>query len=83
MSTKGVPGSKAAPQDKLSRGCWAEKGAELVLVEQVKTPTVVYLSIDAKKAAKPAAMAQVDFEKQFEGWTWHDKTPFPWDRVLK
>lgn len=83
MSTKGVPGSKAAPGDKLPAGCWAEQGKELVLVEQVKAPSVVYLTIDAKKVITAAAMTRVDFEMQFQGWTWHDKTPFPWDRVLK
>lgn len=86
MATKDVPGSKAANKDTLAQGSWAEKGSDLVLVEKVKAPSVVFLTFDtfdAKKIVIPASLTQKDFEKAYQGWTWHDKTPFPWDRVLK
>ena len=45
----------------------------------------------------PHAMTKLDFENQFSSfgakkdktkkdtikWTWHDKTPFPWEKVMK
>lgn len=94
MSTNDVPGSDPANHDELAMGCWAEhEDGSLILVESTEGDRVVYSIFDL--AQKPIAeyrdaMPTSDFEVTFswrkgakEKWTWHDKTPFPWNRVIK
>lgn len=93
MSTNDVPGFVAANRDILAMGCWAEHtDGSLIFVDQVEAGSVVYSMFDLSvKVEYRDAMPQKGFEKQFsydpknptkDKWTWHDKTPFPWDRVM-
>lgn len=95
MSTEDVPGYKPENRDQLAMGCWAEHEDEsLILVESTEGGRVIYNIFDMSK--KPVveyrdSMAEGAFKKAFswssgkstERWTWHDKTPFPWDRIIK
>jgi hypothetical protein len=97
MSTEDVPGYKPENRDRLAMGCWAEhEDGSLILVEDTEGGRIVYLIFDV--ARKPIiqyrdTMAQGAFEKTYswapekkrgkdDAWTWHDKTVFPWDRVI-
>lgn len=94
MSTNDVPGAVAGNNDTLAMGCWAEhQDKSLMFVESTEGGNVVYSMFDVSR--EPAiefrdAMPEADFKKTFswpnklgEKWTWHDKTPFPWDQVMK
>ncbi len=96
MSTSDVPGANPKNADKLATGCWAEhsdgsllfvKGTEngqivYELYDVVQTPPVYYQDAMREEAFKKAFSAPpVGASK--EDWTWHDKTPFPWARVMK
>lgn len=96
MSTNDVPGANPANNDVLALGCWAEhEDGSLVFVMSVEGGRVVYSIFDM--SVEPVveyrdSMLQGAFERQFSyddrqsdqiKWTWHDKTPFPWERVIK
>lgn len=96
MSTLDVPGANPAHKDVLAAGCWAEhKDGSLIFVKGNEGGQVVYEIYDI--AQDPPvyyqdAMAEKAFKDAFshppvgnstEDWTWHDKTAFPWDRVMK
>jgi hypothetical protein len=93
MSTNDVPGAKSSNNDSLHMGCWAEHDDEsLIFVEANEGSRVVYSIFDM--AEDPIieyrdAMIETDFKSQFSfkgnniKWTWHDKTPFPWDKIIK
>lgn len=96
MATNDVPGANKANQDKLKAGCWAEhEDGSLIYVKGTEADQVIYEIYDV--ATEPPvsytdAMPRAGFMKQFSvppvgtsriPWTWHDKTPFPWDRVMK
>jgi hypothetical protein len=96
MSTNDVPGANKANADKLKAGCWAEHtDGSLIYVKGTEADQVIYEIYDM--AVEPPvsytdAMPRKGFMAQFsvppvgksrEQWTWHDKTPFPWDRVMK
>lgn len=94
MSTADVPGSKSFNNDQLSMGCWAEHAdGSLILVESTEGDRVIYSVFDMAKTPIVEyrdAMPTNGFNDQFsygkkspEKWTWHDKTPFPWDKVIK
>jgi len=96
MSTNDVPGYKAVHQDQLAMGCWAEHAdGSLIVVESTEGGRVVYSIFDMEKQPVTEyrdAMAEGAFKKAFswnpkdpasEKWTWHDKTPFPWDRIIR
>jgi len=94
MSTNDVPGSKPSNHDTLAVGCWAEHGdGSLILVEGTEDSQVIYSIFDVEQDPPVEyrdAMPEDGFKKQFSWpsksdikWTWHDKTPFPWDRVMK
>lgn len=95
MSTHDVPGANPRNRDVLAAGCWAEhEDGSLILVEGTEAGSVVYSIFDM--AAEPPteyrdAMPEAGFKSQFtwrpdeddsETWTWHDKTPFPWERII-
>lgn len=96
MATNDVPGAVAANKDVLAAGCWAEhadgsllfvKGTEnsqvvYELYDVVKVPTVYYQDA-MREAAFKDAFSFPPAGKSAEKWTWHDKTPFPWSRVMK
>ena len=98
MSTTDVPGARAANHDVLAMGCWAEHDdGSLIFVESTEADTVVYSIFDV--AITPVieyrdAMPVTGFQARFSWrpdddddddvkWTWHDKTPFPWERVME
>lgn len=95
MSTQDVPGANPANHDVLAAGCWAEhEDGSLLYVKGTENQQVVYELYDV--AIQPPrsyqdAMREAAFKSQFsfppvgqsaEKWTWHDKTPFPWSRVM-
>lgn len=97
MSTNDVPGANPVNADKLGVGCWAEhEDGSLIFVESTEGGRVIYSVFDTSE--KPVieyrdSMAEGAFKKQFswmpsdgstkDKWTWHDKSPFPWDRIIK
>jgi hypothetical protein len=96
MSTNDVPGANPANRDELAMGGWAEhEDGSLILVESTEGGRVVYSIFDMEKSPITEyrdAMADGAFKKAFswnpkdpksEKWTWHDKTAFPWDRIIK
>lgn len=94
MSTHDVPGHKPEHHDQLAMGCWAEhEDGSLIFIEAVEGGKVVYemfdLSADPPMSYRDA-MVESRFKQQFsypnvldDRWTWHDKTPFPWDLVME
>lgn len=94
MSTNDVPGANPVNGDVLHVGCWAEhKDGSLIFVEGVESDRVVYSVFDSTKTPiieYRDAMTKSDFEQTFtfgkkcaDKWTWHDKSPFPWNKVIK
>ncbi len=94
MATHDVPGANPANRDVLAIGCWAEhEDGSLIYVKGLEGGDVIYSIYDV--ALDPAveysdAMPESGFKSQFsfpgrsgERWTWHDKTSFPWDRVME
>lgn len=96
MATNDVPGANPANADQLRMGCWAEhEDGSLLFVKSVEGKRVIYELYDT--SADPIvqytdAMPEDGFKTQFSWqpsdpmsikWTWHDKTGFPWDRVIK
>lgn len=94
MATTDVPGSNPANGDALKLGCWSEsKDGSLLLVEGFEQGLCTYCLFDLS-GAEPIQyrdrMVDADFRALFvppagtpAEWTWHDKTPFPWDRVIR
>lgn len=96
MSTNDVPGAKAANRDFLAMGCWAEHDdGSLILVEAVEAGRVIYSIFDIAEDPPVEyrdAMPEPVFKDRYSWrpdtdddsirWTWHDKTPFDWDRVM-
>lgn len=93
MSTNDVPGHKPENKDELAMGCWAEHDdGSLILVESNEGGRVVYSIFDMVQDPPVEyrdAMPEKGFKSQFswpgsmDKWTWHDKTPFPWERVMR
>lgn len=98
MSTYDVPGFDPKHNDELAMGCWAEHADKsLILVSSTEGNRVIYEVFDMGRTPPLSyrdAMPEVSFKKTYsfdptnkkplnEKWTWHDKTPFPWDRVIK
>ena len=96
MATQDVPGANAANADVLASGCWAEHAdGSLLFVKGTENQQVVYELYDI--AQNPPvyyqdAMREDAFKKAFsyppvgnsaEKWKWHDKSAFPWSRVMK
>ncbi len=93
MSTNDVPGANPANNDVLAMGCWAEhKDGSLIFVTSTEGDRVIYSVFDM--GTDPIteyrdAMPTKDFQEKFswkgagDQWTWHDKTPFPWNKVIK
>jgi len=96
MSTNDVPGSNPQNGDKLSIGNWAEaEDGSLVLVEGNENNRVIFSVFDTSVTPVMEyrdSMSLPEFERYFSirptgqssiKWTWHDKTLFPWDSVIK
>jgi hypothetical protein len=96
MSTQDVPGANPRNLDELSEGCWGEaEDGSLIHVVGHEGGSVVYDIYDL--AEDPPvfyrdAMIEDEFKESYSvpptgtsdvPWTWHDKTTFPWDRVMK
>ncbi len=87
MATQDVPGAKASNGDTLAVGAWSEDkaGTSLMFVAGLENDQVVYQMYDLTNGMfYQDAMLEKDFKKEFSGkdWTWHDKTSFPWNRVM-
>jgi len=96
MSTNDVPGANPANADVLAAGCWAEhEDGSLIYVKGTEGGQVVYEIYDLEQDPPvyyQDAMREDAFKGQFshppsgisdEDWVWHDKTPFPWSRVMQ
>lgn len=96
MSTNDVPGARPANRDQLAMGCWAEhEDGSLILVESTEGGRTIYSIFDVDKdpiTEYRDAMNEGAFKQAFswapgkskdERWTWHDKTAFPWDRIIR
>jgi hypothetical protein len=96
MATQAVPGADPRNLDDLSVGCWAEaKDGSLLHVIGHEGGSVVFQLYDLDEDPPfyyQDAMLEADFKQEFSvppigtsrvPWTWHDKTDFPWDRVMK
>jgi hypothetical protein len=98
MSTHDVPGANPANRDVLATGCWSEtdNGDSLIHVESTEGGRVIFSMFDLTRTPVIAfrhAMPEELFKKSFswqsgeavttDKWVWHDKTPFPWDRVIR
>lgn len=93
MSTNDVPGFNSANNDTLAMGAWAEHAdGSMIFVESTEGGRVIYCMFDlAKNLQYRDATPEPSFKKTFSWdpknpkstkWTWHDKTPFPWDKVI-
>lgn len=96
MSTHDVPGMNPQNSDDLHAGCWAEhKDGSLIYVMGTENQKVLFSMFDLS-GPKPVeyrdAMPLKAFEKKFSydqtnplsiEFKWHDKTEFPWSRVMK
>jgi len=96
MSTQDVPGHGSAKSDTLCMGVWGEHSdGSLLFVESTEGGKVIYSIFDM--AQEPIveyrdAMPEKGFKETFSfgskiskvdaGWVFHDKTPFPWDKVM-
>ena len=97
VSTHDVPGARASNNDELAIGCWAEHDdGSLIFVESTENGRVIYSIFDVNDPDNPVeyrdSMSIRAFKKEFSWdvkkkksikWTWHDKTPFPWDRIIE
>lgn len=88
MSTSDVPGANPQNGDDLKVGCWAEHDdGSMMFVESTEGGRIVYTMFDMNETP-PVEYRDTMSEKGFKdiytkaGWTWHDKTPFPWDKVI-
>jgi len=96
MSTQDVPGHGSASNDELAMGVWGEHNdGSLLFVESTEGGKIIYSIFDM--AQEPVveyrdAMPEKGFKEAFSfgsknskvdnGWVFHDKTPFPWDKVM-
>lgn len=95
MATNDVPGARKSNRDELASGCWAEhQDGSLIFVEGAENGRVIYSVFDFTDSDNPIeyrdAMKERDFKKSYswkpgkkDKWTWHDKTAFPWDKVIE
>lgn len=94
--TNDVPGANPANFDSLKTGAWAEHDdGSLIFVKGVEGTKVIYEIYDLAQSPPvyyQDAMLEDDFKKAFsvpptgtsaEKWSWHDKTPFVWGKVMK
>ena len=95
MSTNDVPGAKAQNNDELAMGCWAETSdGSYIFVQSTENDEVIFSMFDT--STNPVTewrdkMPADEFKTHFSWdtnnsksvkWTWHDKTPFPWDLII-
>ena len=97
MSTNDVPGANPVNKDYLDRGAWAEDKDQTSLVHVIgkEAGSVVFQIYDLTEDPiifYQNAMIESEFKDFFSvppvgtsdvEWTWHDKTDFPFDKVMK
>ena len=96
MSTNDVPGANPSNGDVLKMGCWAEhEDGSLIFVKSTEGGRVIYEMFDRSRdpiIVFNDAMLEDIFKTKFtydpnnpkgDKWKWHDKTPFPWNNVIK
>lgn len=96
MCEHDVPGVGKNANEILAAGCWAEhEDGSLIYVKGTEGGRIIYDIFDL--SSDPAtyftdAMPETQFKDFYSWdstktgsikWTWHDKTPFPWDKVIK
>jgi hypothetical protein len=96
MSTSDVPGMNPKNRDELHAGCWAEhKDGTLLYVLGTEDQRAIYMIFELEDKKNPVEYRDTmdirKFQREFSYnardpksilWTWHDKTEFPWDRIL-
>jgi len=96
MSTLDVPSFGSAKSDQLALGVWGEhKDGSLIFIASVENHRVIFEIFDlsgGKVVEYRDAMPEDDFKRKFSWsspdklktgpWIFHDKTPFPWDKVI-
>lgn len=96
MSTQDVPGHGSAKSDVLGMGVWGEhtdgsllfvestEGGRVIysIFDMAQTPIVEYRDAMPEKGFKEAFSYGNKHSKVDKGWRFHDKTPFPWDKVM-
>jgi len=96
MSTQDVPGHGSAKSDVLGMGVWGEhEDGSLLFVESTEGGRVIYSIFDMAQSPITEyrdAMPEKGFKQTFSygsknskvdsGWVFHDKTPFPWDKIM-
>jgi len=96
MSTQDVPGHGSAKSDTLAMGVWGEHDdGSLLFVESTEGGRVIYSIFDMAQTPIVEyrdAMPEKGFKETFSfgsknakvdaGWVFHDKTPFPWDKIM-
>lgn len=97
MSTNAVPGANPKNRDYLERGAWAEDKDQTSLVHVIgrEDGSIVFQIYDLSEDPiifYQNALIESEFKTFFSvppvgtsdvTWTWHDKTDFPFDRVMK
>jgi len=97
MSTNAVPGANPVNKEYLDRGAWAEDKDQTSLVHVIgkEAGSIVFQIYDLSEDPiifYQDAMIESEFKNFFSVppvgtsdvvWTWHDKTDFPFDRVMK
>lgn len=94
MATHDVPGHNPSNNDELKAGCWAEHSdGSLIFVQSTEGGRIIYMMFDTLTdpiTEYRDAMPEKGFKETFSWknvndirWTWHDKTPQPWDRIIK
>jgi len=96
MSTQDVPGFGCAVRDELAIGVWGEHpDGSLILIEGVEQGRVVFSMFDMEPTPPIEyrdSLPEDQFKRQFsfsssdsivkDGWQWHDKTQFPWNKIM-
>ena len=96
MSTNDVPGAVKRNHDDLHQECWAEADdGSLLRIEGITRGKVYFTLYDPKDPGFKyvTGMVEDEFKRHFSfdpkktgslaiKWTWHDKTPWPFERVI-
>ena len=88
--------ASTSKMDELAIGVWGDHtDGSLILVEGIEQGRVVFSIFDMSPTPPMEyrdSLPEVQFKRQFsfnssdsivkDGWSWHDKTQFPWSRIM-
>jgi len=80
MATMQVPGYRPENADQLHKGCWAEQGNRVLMLNDLRDGKVAYETrFRDGQFLGDGEMKVLEFQRSFSdaGWLWHDKTPVP------